>query len=108
MYGGAPALLVHLGELNNKLPIQLLDYYYDLLKQGKAKAIALQQAKKRYLQDTVATDFHPANWANWIQIGNTSNVRLTEPVVHIWWFILPLLIIGGIGWWALQGLRQKR
>lgn len=107
IYAGSPSLVISLWQ-PKEASQQVLINFYEKLKKGLAKDKALQLAKLDYLALDSAAIQHPSFWANYIQIGTTASISIREPVIHIWWFVIPIAIIGGLGWWSMQALRQKK
>ncbi|MDC0230541.1 CHAT domain-containing protein [Aureispira] len=108
MFAGSASLVMSLWKQKTNYVPSLLDYFYENLKGNMDKDHALQQAKLRYLKSAKGIDAHPAYWAGFIQIGNYNAIEISEPVTHIWWFILPIGFIAFLGWWSMQALRQRR
>ncbi len=108
MYAGTPAVIMTLWQLSDYSAPVIMDYFYKNLKAGLPKDEALQQAKLEYLTHTKGLAAHPAFWAAYIQLGNYDNIPIKEPVTHIWWFIIPIVLMGLLGWWSMQALRQGR
>ncbi len=107
MYAGTPALLTSIWQPKKESANLLLQLFYAELKKGLPKDEALRQAKLQYLKTADATLQHPVYWATFVQWGSTASVPIQEPIVHIWWFVIPLALVGGLGWWSLQALRQR-
>jgi len=108
MYAGTPAVVMTLWQLSDYSAPVIMDLFYEQLKAGKLKDEALRQAKINYLAKAKGIAAHPAFWACYVQLGNTDNIAVSEPVTHIWWFIIPIVLIGLLGWWSMQALRQRR
>ncbi|WP_264791009.1 CHAT domain-containing protein [Aureispira anguillae] len=108
MYAGSPAVVLSLWEQNDESTPILMDYFYENLKHKIDKDEALRQAKLRYLKSTKGLKAHPVYWAGFITVGNYQAIEVEEPVVYIWWFIIPIAFLGFLGWWSMQALRQRR
>jgi CHAT domain-containing protein len=108
MYAGSPSLVMTLWAETNASTSKVMNYFYENIKSGMLKDKALQQAKLRYLKSEKGMRAHPAFWAAYIQLGNTDSIEISEPVTHIWWFIIPIAFLTFLGWWSLQALRQRR
>jgi len=108
MYAGSPSLVMTLWSQNNESASKVMNYFYENIKAGKRKDKALQEAKLRYLKTEKGMNAHPAFWAAYIQLGNTDSIEISEPVTHIWWFIIPIAFLAFLGWWSMQALRQRR
>ncbi len=108
MYAGCPALLMTLWNQKETYQPLLIDCFYQNVIAGMPKDKALQMAKIQFLNKAEGLNAHPAFWASFIQIGNSDAIQISEPVIHIWWFILPIAFLAFLGWWSLQALRQRR
>ena len=109
MYAGNTALVVSLWQPpKDSSGAIIMSYFYQNLKNKMPKDKALQQAKLKYLQSARGRAGHPTFWAGYVQIGNTSAIEINEPIIYIWWFIIPIAFLGFLGWWSMQALRQRR
>lgn len=108
VFAGLPSIVMTLWKLNDKTSPQIIRRFYDNLQEGMAKDEALRQAKLSFLGEATGIATHPALWASYVHFGNYENIRIEEPINKIWWFIIPILAMGLIGWWGLRGLRQRR
>lgn len=104
MYAGVPSLVVSLWQVNDASTRELMERFYAQLAAGKNKAIALQEAKKYYIQNN-ATDkmAHPAYWAPFVQLGATRPLTYTKNKGLLWIVVgsiaLAVISFGGIWWW---------
>lgn len=108
MYAGSPSVILSLWNQDAVAATAIMNAFYDNLKQKMDKDEALQQAKLTYLQTTQGLKAHPAYWAGFIPIGNYNAIEVSEPVVYVWWFVIPIAFLGFLGWWSMQALRQRR
>ncbi|MEL6305032.1 MAG: CHAT domain-containing protein, partial [Bacteroidota bacterium] len=103
-YAGAASTVVSLWEVPDKETARIMTLFYQHLKQGKAKDVALCDAKLEYLNTTEdALLKHPYYWAGFVVTGDTS--PLFEKQTYSWW------VITGIGVLSLVGFivyRKKR
>jgi len=74
MYAGAPSLVVSLWRVNDLSTSVLMPLFYDYLSKGDNKALALQKAKKLYLQKINGVAAHPTFWAAFIQLGDSTPI----------------------------------
>jgi LPXTG-motif cell wall-anchored protein len=103
MYAGLPALVVSLWQVNDASTAFIMEQFYRNLDQGMDKAKALQEAKLSYLQyydDPQAA--HPAFWASFIQLGDSSPIALQRKSSYWWWVWVGaaalLSFLGWLGW----------
>ena len=108
MYAGSQAVLYNLWSNKSDFLPAILSSYYQNLQANLPKDRALQKAKLDYLKASNDTTAHPAYWASLLQFGALDPLEISEPVIHIWWFVLPIAFIGILGWWCLQGLKQRK
>lgn len=106
-YAGSRALMMPLWTQDSSSTI-VLDDYYNNLHEGMAKDEALRQAKLTYLKNTKGIAAHPAQWAGYRMLGNYESIEIAAPVAYSWWFVIPIALIGLLGWWSLRALRQRR
>jgi hypothetical protein len=104
---GAASLLSALwNEKNEGHSLEMINFFYEYLQQGLSKDEALRRAKIDFLEK-MPEDLHPYYWGQYRQIGDFRNVSISEPISHIWWYLLPIAGLLGIGWWAMGAMRQK-
>lgn len=106
-YAGSRALVMPLWTQDSS-STGVLDDYYSHIQEGMAKDEALRQAKLRYLKTTSGTAAHPARWAGYHLLGNYEAIEIAAPVAYSWWFVIPIALVGLLGWWSLRALRQRR
>lgn len=103
MYAGTPSLVVSLWRINDLSTAVLMELFYKYLSRGENKARALQSAKKEYLAKVTGEASHPAYWAPFVQLGNsspifvqpkkTSNWKVIKMILGILFVLLFVLII---------------
>ncbi|MEM0933837.1 MAG: CHAT domain-containing protein, partial [Bacteroidota bacterium] len=94
-YAGAASTVVSLWEVPDKETAKVMTLFYQHLKQGKAKDVALRDAKLEYLDTTEDTLLkHPYYWAGFVVTGDTS--PLFSKTMNPWWIIcgFGILIVG--------------
>jgi tetratricopeptide (TPR) repeat protein len=67
MYAGTPSVIVGLWSVDSKATQLLMVDFYNRLKSGKEKAVALQEAQKNLLHDQRYA--HPYYWAPFLLVG---------------------------------------
>jgi CHAT domain-containing protein len=107
LYAGSKNVVLPLWQQDSTV-VDLVRQYYQGLQQGLDNDEALRQAKLQYLQTAEGIAGHPSHWAGYVLVGNQANIKVAAPIIYIWWFVLPIAFIGFLGWWSLQGLRQRR
>ena len=94
-YAGAKSIITTLWSVNDASTKELMESFYQYLKDGQTKDAALRQAKLDYLNAHTNDEAHPFFWAGFIPIGDMSVI---EPIsaFHWWWMIGGLLFVGMI------------
>jgi CHAT domain-containing protein len=107
LYAGARSVLLSLWAVNDASTKQLILQYYQGLAQGLDKHQALRQAKLQYLASHKGLPSqHPSYWAAFVQQGDIRPLPPRAPINKIWWYLLPLLGVGLLGWWTLNSLKR--
>ncbi|MFK7797485.1 MAG: CHAT domain-containing protein [Aureispira sp.] len=107
LYAGSKNVVLPLWQQDSTV-VDLVRQYYQGLQQGLENDEALRQAKLQYLRTAEGIAGHPSHWAGYILIGNQQTIKVAAPIIYIWWFVFPIAFMGFLGWWSLQGLRQRR
>lgn len=89
-FAGAKSVVTSLWAVNDKSTSELMQFYFQNIKNGQCKDVALQQAKLDYLEKCAAP--HPYFWAAFIGIGNMDAIDVQEGIG--WGWILLLLTSG--------------
>lgn len=92
MHAGVPSLVVSLWQVNDYATSKIMTVFYQALKNGKTKSAALRSAKLFYLEQTEGISAHPALWAAFIQLGNASELELTDRHFFSWTNLILLFI----------------
>jgi hypothetical protein len=95
-YSGIPSVVMTLWEIEDHSSADLITLFYENLKKGMTKDVAMQQAKLDYLQGSDQLHSHPYFWAGFVVIGKTEPLPSSYPVpirnLFIW-IALPVLLI---------------
>jgi len=87
-YAGTKSLLLSRWDISDKTTPKLMKYFYENLKSGMTKPIALQQAKLKYLDSTSDVyQIAPFYWGSFYLIGNVDSIEF-EQSNNILWIIL--------------------
>ena len=90
-YAGVPSTVMSLWKVDDKTTATIMSFFYDYLKKGKPKDIALKLAKKDYLNSDLDIELkHPYYWSAFIISGNTDSFNSYKHS-RLWW--LSLLVI---------------
>ena len=94
MYAGTPSTVVSLWPASDKSTPELMKYFYQNLKEGQAKDIALNNARKQYLENATGKARHPFYWGGFVLIGDNDPLQ-TRSLTYLW-IIAGMLGIGVI------------
>ncbi len=112
MYAGTPALVVSLWQVHDASTAIIMQNFYAQLEQGLDKAEALQQAKLEYIKLAASqTDIaaHPAFWAAFIQMGNTTPIKVaSRQIGGAWLWGLVALGVVALGLMLMAWRNRKR
>lgn len=100
-YSGCPSVISSLWKADGKATTLLMTDFYEELKKGKEKSVALQNARFTYLENASNDKLHPYYWANFVLIGENAPIENTR--YWVWMVIGSLLILG-----AILGLRVRK
>lgn len=69
-FAGARSVVTALWSVNDQSTLDLTDYFYKALSEGKTKNTALAGAKREYLKNHPGAASHPFYWAGFVQSGS--------------------------------------
>ncbi len=87
MYAGTPSLVVSLWQVNDQSTSIIMSYFYQYISDGLPKDVALRKAKLDYLKTAKGIDAHPAFWSAFIQLGDTTSVKISRKGSYSTWGI---------------------
>ncbi len=102
-YAGVKTYVHSLWKIPDKETSQLMDFFYQYLKEGYTKDEALSRAKESFiLKNSVYS--HPFYWAGFVISGDTSPIG-----IHAfgWWYLIPLLAILFLAAWFIFLKKRK-
>ena len=103
---GAKSVVMSLWRVPDKSTSKIMIAFYEHLKTGVTKDVALQQAKLDYLaQVEDPKQAHPYYWAGFVVFGDTS--PLSPPGCVPWKWICGALILIGLGWGYVRSRGKK-
>ncbi|MEP2024830.1 MAG: CHAT domain-containing protein [Reichenbachiella sp.] len=73
-YAEVPATVVSLWPASDKSTPELMKYFYQNLKDGQRKSVALNNARKQYLATATGKARHPFYWGGFVVIGDDSPI----------------------------------
>mgnify|MGYP003864720755 CR=1 FL=1 len=74
-FAGAKSIVASLWSVNDKSTMLVMDNFYQGIKSGKPKNIALANAKLQYLEHYPAQKAHPFFWAGFVAVGDMSAIK---------------------------------
>ncbi len=103
-YAGVPSTLMSLWEVPDKSTSYIMVEFYKQLAKGKAKDVALRQAKLAYLNDEniPVTLKKPFYWAGFIATGDMSKIDAGSSSWY-WWIGLGVFGMLFIMWYWIRG-----
>lgn len=99
-YAGARSIVTTLWAVPDKKMAEIMKLFYQNLKKGKPKDIALREAKLTYLEGLDSHFSHPFFWAATIPIGDMSPIEVERGSNSIWWISAALL--GLLAFWFFR------
>lgn len=104
-YAGCPSMVMSLWSVPDKETGELMVYFYEELKAGETKDVALRKAKLRYLEAHQADKIgsHPYHWAAFVPIGDMDAMKIEGGGIE-WWMWLILLV--GLTFGIFFGLKK--
>ncbi len=104
-YAGVKSLLMSLWKVSDESTSELMVSFYEGLKAGEDKDLALQQAKVTYIQNQeIAMKSHPYFWAGFVLKGDPGALSLKSSWGYWGYFLLGFLILLGL----VFGVRSSR
>ncbi len=70
LYAGVPGIVMTLWAIEDISSANIITQFYQLLKNGESKDVALRNAKLDYLKSANKLQSHPYFWAAYVQIGD--------------------------------------
>ncbi len=92
MYAGAPSLVVSMWQVDDFITATIMKSFYQNLAMGQGKAEAIRQAKLSYIKKAKGSKGHPAFWAPFIHIGNSTPIKIQQKTNKKW--VIWSLIVG--------------
>lgn len=96
-YSGSKSVIASHWNVNEKTNNIILNSFYKHLQQGKNKEVALQLAKKEYLNTHQLAALSPYYWATMTLTGDTTSLY-SRTSNNNYWYVLILLVLIPIGY----------
>ncbi len=105
---GIPSCVSTLWRADNRSTYRITELFYEYLSKGLPMDVALQSAKKEFMQSSGRENKLPYYWAAPILVGQSGKIELPRHFPWQWATALGILAIVGIGGWqARKGRMQK-
>jgi CHAT domain-containing protein len=92
-YAGSESILTSLWKIDEKSSSEILDYFYENIKEGMSKDEALQKAKLTYIETAEGRTIAPQYWAGLVLMGDTQPIELKTSFPFWPWFIGGLILL---------------
>jgi len=103
LYAGVPGIVMTLWEVEDIASANVITGFYENLKEGLNKDVALRESKLTYLETADQFQSHPYFWAAYVQIGNNNPVITYSNKMY---FVYAAIVFGVVG--LLFFVRKKR
>lgn len=87
LYSGSRSVVMSMWEIEDKSGTEIISRFYENLKKGNTKSIALRKSRSDYLKNATQFKSHPYFWATLIIYGDNS------PVYYPLKVIIPILLV---------------
>ncbi|WP_299249186.1 CHAT domain-containing tetratricopeptide repeat protein [uncultured Aquimarina sp.] len=92
-YAGAQSTVMSLWQVDDASTSELMKYFYQHLKSGEDKDLALRNAKLDYLENSPDVLLkHPYYWAGFVISGETTAIT-TNNYLYLWIFLISILLL---------------
>jgi CHAT domain-containing protein len=83
IYAGVPSVVMTLWEVQDKSGYEIMRRFYQHLKDGHPKDVALQKAKIEFIKGSNMLKAHPYFWSSYILSGDSSTLQINESAWNI-------------------------
>ena len=105
-FAGTQSIITTLWRVNDASTYEIMEHFYEQLKNGQPKDAALRQSKLTYLENSDQLHQHPFYWSGIIPIGNMEALgEKQSDSPSLYWLVL-LFAIGGWGLWKIRTRRK--
>lgn len=107
-HAGAHSFVSTLWVINTEPGTVIMPAFYEYLKQGLPKDIALTKAKQMYIRQSFQKNGAPLKWAGFVLNGSTQPIRFSDNNCLGYWPLILLALIGLLlFWWARKRNQRK-
>jgi len=105
---GIASCVSTLWQADNQATYRITELFYKYLMKGLPMDVALQSAKKEFIQSSGKENKLPYYWAAPILVGQSGEIELTGRFPWQWAAVLGILVIVGIGGWQTRKIRMQK
>lgn len=105
-YAGVPDVVMTLWQVEDESGGRIMTDFYQNLARGKAKDIALRNAKLSFLKESDPINKHPYYWSGYIVVGDSSSIFISRTTKFL--IITMILILSLLGVLYTAGKIKKR
>ena len=106
-YAGSESILTSLWKVDEQSSNEIIALFYNNIKKGMDKDLALQEAKLSYLKTAKGRTLDPQYWAGLVLIGDASPIDLGPASNSLMFWLIGLGILILLGLWYLIKLRKS-
>lgn len=89
---GVPSVIMSLWPASDASTPELMKYFYQNLKDGQTKDVALNNARKQYLATAKGKARHPFYWGGFVLIGDNSPIEENRNLL-VWVFPITIILV---------------
>ncbi len=104
-HAGGKSMLASLWQVDDAATAKIMNFFYQGLKKGMRKDVALQQAKIKYLKDAGTFKKHPYFWAGHVLMGSASAVHFDSSPSSVYFLLLPIFLL--LVYWFVKIARRS-
>jgi len=93
IYAGVPAIVLTLWEVQDQSGAIIMTSYYEYIKSGHRKDVAMQKAKLDFLGSANQLKSHPFYWSSYIITGDTKSLTIKHSSINMAVGVLGLILI---------------
>jgi len=93
LYAGSQSVVMSLWEIEDKSGTDVIRLFYENLKKGKSKSVALRKSRSEYLKKASQLKSHPYFWSTLVVYGDNTSVYFPAGIVIT---IACLVLISGV------------
>lgn len=86
-YAGSESILTSLWKVDERSSAEIIEFFYEYIKEGKPKDEALRLAKLDYIKNTDGRTLAPQFWAGLVLMGDTAPIEITSGNHWLYWII---------------------